>query len=292
MSTISQIEVGGSSYDIVGGIFYGEVDNTSTSTAYTATIEGISSLYDGLTIMLRNGIITSASGFTIDINDLGAKPVYNSMASGGTPARETTIFNASYIMLFIYSSTLVDGGCWICYRGYDSNSNTIGYQIRTNSSTLPASDKFYRYRLLFTSLDGTKWVPANTSSSTNATAQRTPNTKVIDPFGPIVYYGSTTAIDANASPSTGALWQQYTLVLGYSFNDTGATLVLSYPAPVFIKCTPQSGGGAKLDGYTQTLPTTADGKIYILLGIAYDETHVELKLEHPVYYYDGNGVRL
>jgi len=78
-------------------------------------------------------------------------------------------------MLFIYNSTVVSGGCWICYRGYDANSNTIGYQVRTNNSTMKAADKFYRYRLLFTSADGHKWVPANTSTSTNTTSKRDVN---------------------------------------------------------------------------------------------------------------------
>jgi len=43
------------------------------------------------------------------------------------PTRDTTIFNINYTMLFVYDSTLVNGGAWICYRGYDANTNTIGY---------------------------------------------------------------------------------------------------------------------------------------------------------------------
>lgn len=117
MAEISKIQVGQSSYDIVGGLFYGEVDSTSTSTAYTATISNLktTALYDGLTIVLKNGVVTSASGFTINVNGLGAKPCYNNMATGNdetptAPTRDTTIFNINYTMMFIYNSTLVDGG--------------------------------------------------------------------------------------------------------------------------------------------------------------------------------------
>lgn len=280
-----------------GGIYYGIVDATSTSTAFTAQIPGITSYYDGLTIMLRNGVVTSASGFTININGLGAKPSYNNMATGNpvtptAPTRDTTIFNINYTMMFVYSTALVENGAWICYRGYDGNTNTIGYQLRTNSYTLPTPQKFYRYRLLFTSADNTKFIPANTSTSTNATASRTTNTTPINPFGPILYYGSTTVVDANAKPGATVLWQQYTLTLGYSFNNTGAALVLTASAPVYLRCTPQADGSAVMDYFTQSLPTTADGKIYILLGYAYSATAIELIMNHPVYHYTNGGIHL
>lgn len=266
----------------------GAVDGTSTSTAFTATISGITELKNGVCVFLKNGVVTSASGFTVNINNLGAKPVYNNMAAASA---ETTIFNIKYTMLLVYDESRVAGGCWVCYRGYNSDTNTIGYQIRTNSRTKPASDKGYKYRLWFTSADGTKFVPANTSSSTNATASRTPNTTPIDPFGEIVYCSTNGSTNAAADLAAGAIWQQYTVALGYSFNTTGAALTLTYPAPVYIKCSPQTDGSAKLQGYTQALPSTADGYIYIYLGTAYSATNVELVQSHPVYYYADGAIR-
>ena len=160
------------------GILFGHVDSTSTSTKYTATIPGVTEYYDGLTILLRNGVVTSASGFTLNINNLGAKGSYSNMATGNpttptAPTRDTTIFNINYTMLFVYSTDLVDGGAWICYRGYDANTNTIGYQLRTNSYSLPMTSVTHRYRLLFQSADNAHWVPATNSTSTNATTART-----------------------------------------------------------------------------------------------------------------------
>lgn len=274
------------------GIPFGIVDSTSTATVFTVTVPGIYKLEDGVCCMVKNGVVTSASGFTLNVNGLGAKPCYTNLAAA---TRDTTIFNIAYTMLFVYDSTRVEDGCWICYRGYDANTNTIGYQIRGNSHTLPTTDKFYRYRLLFTSADGTHYVPANTSTSTNATAARTVNQRPINPFGEIVYYGTTTAINAEADPGAGYLWTQYTLSLGYSFNNTGAALVLQHPKPIYIKCTPQVDGSAIIDSdtpYVQALPITSDGKIYIYLGIAYSATNIELSITHPVYYYDGAGIRI
>lgn len=71
--------------------------------------------------------------------------------------------------------------------------------------------------------------------------------------------------------------------------------MLEYPKPIYLKCAPQSDGSAIIDAespYVQALPNTADGKIYIYLGIAYSATAIELRLEHPIYYHDGTRIRL
>lgn len=281
------------------GIFIGEVDSTSTSTVFTATVNGITELTDGTIVLLKNGVVTSASGFTININGLGAKPVYNNMGTGNpitptNPSRETTIFNINYTLLFIYSEDLVSGGCWLNYRGYNSDTNTIGYQLRTNSGGLPMSDKVYRYRLCFTSADGTKYVPATTSTSTNATSARSVNQRPIDPFGKIIYYSYTTAIDAGSRLGTSYQYQQMALTLGYSFNVNGSETITAWK-PCYLKCAPQTDGSAIMDASTpivQALPTSNDGKIYIYLGIAYSTTQIELYQNHPVYYHNGTGIRI
>lgn len=301
MSEINQITVGSTTYDIQSsGILYGEVDSTSTSTAFTATINGLSAYYDGVCILLKNGIVTSASGFTININNLGAKPVYSSMATGNditptAPTQESTLFNINYSLLLIYSSTLVDGGAWINYRGYNSNDNTIGYQLRTNSTVMKTSDQSRYYRLFFTSADGTYMVPANTAKDNSATSVKTVNQRPINPFGRIIYYGANSNLSAESSLSAAYFWDQYAFTLGYSFNTTGSALTLTTATPVYIKCAPQSNGSAIIDSttpYVQALPTTADGKIYIFLGIASSETQVELQPIHPVYYYSNGAIRL
>ena len=280
--------VGGPAY-VTQGIPYAQVDSTSTATVFTATVPGITRLVDGTTMFLKNGVVTSAAGFTLNINNLGAKPVYNNLE---TATAETTLFNIKYTMLFIYDEDRIEGGCWVMYRGYyATSSNTIGYLIRTNSTALPTTDKFYRYRMLFTSPDGTQWIPSNTSTSTSATVVKTPNTRPFDPFGQIAVYSTTTAVNAGAKPGVSYVWTQNIFVWGYAFNDTG-TISLTYPAPMYVIATPQADGSAVLDGYTQTLPTTNDGKIYIRVGYAYDETHVELFDHKPVYYHDGTGIRI
>ena len=269
---------------------YGQCDSTSTSTAFTATVPGVTELRDGVCMWLKNGVVTSASGFTININNLGAKPVYNNMAAA---TRETTTWNINYTMLFVYDSTRVSGGCWIFYRGYYSDANSIGYQLRTNSTALTTTDRTRYYRVLFTSADNTHWVPANTQYDNSATSNKTINQRKINPFGRIVYLGNSTSYLAGAAVSATAVWDQYAFNLGYSFSK-GSALTMTYPKPVYVKAAPQSDGSAIIDSttpYVQDLPSTEDGKIYIYLGIAYSATNVEMVINHPVYYYKDGAIR-
>ena len=273
-------------------ISYGQVDNTSTSTVFTATVPNLNELVDGTTVMLRNGYVTSAEGFTLEVNGLGAKPVYSNMANA---TRDTTIFNINYTMLFVYDSTRVDGGCWICYRGYDSNTNTVGYQIRTNSTPFTATDKGYKYRL-WLETDGNKYMPVNTSTSINATANRSSamNTREFWIGGKILYNATNGTTNANATMSATTLWQQYTITLGYSFNNTGSALSLTLNEPLYMVAKAKGNGKAQLNTpyYTQTLPSTEDGLIYIYLGHMYSATSLELALDHPVYEYKNGHIRL
>lgn len=275
------------------GIPFGVVDSTSTSKAFTATVEGITELRDGTCVLLKNGVVTSATGFTININELGAKPVYNNMDSA---AAETTIFNVKYTMLFVYDSTIIQGGAWICYRGYNSNTDTVGYQIRTHVTSLPVTKATYRYRLLFTSADGTHYVPANASKSTNATTLREVNQDKIDPFGDIRIFYSTGNVAAEARPSVTTLYQQYNgFALGYSFNTTGAALTLTPFLPIYLRCALQEDGSGIMDAnepIVQTIPEVEDNNIYIFLGIASSTTSLQLMLSHPVYRYKDGCVRI
>lgn len=269
---------------------FGEVDASSTSTAYTATIDGITELKNGVCMMLRNGDVASKAGFTFNINGLGAKPVYQSMSG----ARVETVFAVAFTGFFVFNEDRVEGGCWDLYYGYYTNTNTIGYQVRTNSSSLPVSNQTGRYRICFTGVGGGTFVPPNGSSSTSANAKKTPIVTPFDPFGKIIYYGYTTVVQMGSRLSATYLWEQNVCNIGYSFNVTGTAPTLTSWKPVFAKATPQADGSAILDPdepCTQELPTEEDGFIYIRLGIAYNATNIELDLNHPVYCYKNGAVR-
>ena len=76
MSIISKIAIPGVAdpYDIQAykalSIPLGYVDTTSTATSFTATVSGITSLYDGLTVYLSNTVIAANGAWTLNINNL------------------------------------------------------------------------------------------------------------------------------------------------------------------------------------------------------------------------------
>lgn len=270
-------------------------------TKWDVTDSTITEYVDGMVVCLKVPVAGNGTyGTGLQINDLGYKPVVynvNSMVSTryGVGSIVWCVYNATQTgSLYINSTSAVTvTGCWQV-QDYDANTNTIGYQLRTNSSTRPVSSATYRYRLMFSSLDNSQWVPANNSTSTNATSARTVNQEVINPWGRIVYYSTTAAKTAGQSLSATAQWDRYIFNLGYSFND-GSALDLTFPGPVYIKCAPQASGGAIIDSttpYTQALPSSADGKIYIYLGQAYSASEVELIDYHPVFYHDGSKIAM
>ena len=64
------------------GLIRATMGNTSTSTAFVATANEITSLYDGLTIVVKNTVVASESGCTLNLNGLGAKRIWLSQANG------------------------------------------------------------------------------------------------------------------------------------------------------------------------------------------------------------------
>lgn len=281
--------VAGGTADRAASIPFGQVDSTSTSTAFTATVPGITELRDGVCVFLMNGVVTSASGFTININNLGAKPAYQTLAAA---TRVTTLFNVNYTMLFIYNSSRVAGGCWDMFYGYNSDTNTLAYNVRTNVSAGNMNSQLYRYEILFTLPDGTL-EPANNVSNKPTTYTKALTTESFNPFDPIYYYATTTAVAAGAAPSASYLYTQYSGIdLRYSFN-AGSTLT-AYK-PVYLRCTPQGNCEVKLDGndcVVQALPSTADGKVYIYLGKTYSTYQIWLSQNHPIYEYKGGKLKL
>ena len=117
---IDKFDYSGNTYKIdYSRIPYGTIDANSTSTVFNATVDGITELSNGVCALIKNGVITSAAGCTLNVNNLGAKPIYNSMAES---TRITTMFNKTYTFLFVYNTVRVSTGCWDMYYGYYTNS--------------------------------------------------------------------------------------------------------------------------------------------------------------------------
>lgn len=265
---------------------YGEVDNTSTSTAFTATLPGITVYQSGLSVVLLNNTIASASGCTLNINGIGAKPIYRSTSV----ASATNDWSLGSTFTFIYSETMIEGGCWVIMRGtVTTNTDTIAYNIRYDQSVLVPYAALYRYMICFTKDDTTILPVSKTSNSTGTSKSLT--TEEFNPFMPIYYYSTTSTVSAGTAVSGSYMWTQHsTAYLNYAFN-TGSTLVAN--KNVYVVIDKQSDGLFKLASspISQDLPTTADGHYYLLLGKPYSTTRIVLFETHPIFYYENSQLK-
>jgi hypothetical protein len=176
-------------------------------------------------------------------------------------------------------------GCWKIAE-YDS-TNT--HQLRMYYGYYKPTTNLYRYMLCFQK-DSTQVVPVNAVENSTATT-KTLTTEAFNPFGFILYYNSTTTINAGSVISAGTLYEQIHLDLRYSFN-TAKNLTAN--KDIYIVTNLQSDGMVKLDSspITQTLPNSDDGKLYIYLGQALSTYQIEIRPYHPVYWYKDGKVQL
>ena len=171
----------------------------------------------------------------------------------------------------------------------ETGDDTNIWQLRHNAGNYVVSTALYRYMLCLQKNE-TTLIPMNAVNNSTATT-KTLTTDIFNPFGQIVYYNNTNTVNANASVGASALFEQSQLDLRYSFN-TGTTLTSH--KDVYMVAVPQTNGMAKLHStpITQTLPTSENGLIYILLGRAYSNYQIELYPMHPIYEYKNGSLGL
>ena len=152
------------------GILIGRTNSTSTATVQTATVPGLTELFDGMFMFIYNSTIASASGWTLNINGLGAKQVYNSQN-----ARTTTGFAKNTWFPLIY-----DGVNDRFVIGYITDNNTTysnaslgqGYgTCATAAATAAKVVSLSSYALTVNGIVAVKFtndVPANATMNINS----------------------------------------------------------------------------------------------------------------------------
>ena len=152
------------------GILIGRTNSTSTATVQTATVPGLTELFDGMFMFIYNSTIASASGWTLNINGLGAKQVYNSQN-----ARTTTGFSKNTWFPLIY-----DGVNDRFVIGYITDNNTTysnaslgqGYgTCATAAATAAKVVSLSSYALTVNGIVAVKFtndVPANATMNINS----------------------------------------------------------------------------------------------------------------------------
>ena len=275
---------------------FGKVNSTSTSTAYTATVNGITTLADGVCMFLMNGVVTSASGFTININNLGAKPVYNTMAAA---TAITTTFNVNYTMLFVYNSQRITNGCWDMYYGYNSDTTTARGQVQYYFRPY-AGQTIYRYKFVMQGADNRVYPIVTTNQQNSTQVTKTPTTVGLRPWK-IWYYNGTDTISAGSATKAQTLLSSiYATTAVYNFNASTGTYKMIYLQGSYDKDTDLFTLDTGSNYYKFVPTNTANitlstyltsGKYYLLLGGTYSSTNYFSLFEYnPFYYFDGTNL--
>ena len=280
---------------------FGKLDTTSTSTVMTAQIDGITELRDGVCMFLRNDVVTSASGFTINVNGLGAKPVYSTMADA---TRITTTFNVNYTMLFVYNSSRVSGGCWDMYYGYNSDTTT-GRGYNDYYFRPYAGETIYRYKFLMQGLDN-RMHPITVTNQASATqVDKTPTSAGLRPWKVWYYSGTGTVNAGSAMPAQALLPATYITTAGYNFNTATGTYKMVYLRGTYDKDTDlfylYDDGSTPCNSYYIYVPdNTANinlgtyfvqGYYYLLVGGTYSTSnYMSLFSNNPLCYFDGTNL--
>lgn len=190
-------------------------------------------------------------------------------------------------MLFVYDSSRVTDGCWICYRGYDSNSNYYDRMVWSNVE-LVAGAASGRYSIGFVGKDG-KFYGIATTSGTGTS--KTLNTNV-EFDGTRVFYQLTATYAAGFSVGASACYSRYPGIdVRYSCNQ-GSWMTAQ--KPVYMILHPQTSGYFKLGAtiFTQTLPTTEDNLCYMPVGIAYTTAKMVFEPKPIFFYYKDSALRV
>ena len=152
-------------------------------------------------------------------------------------------------------------------------STSIGFAIYGTQLILRGSDN------KFTSICGSR------STSTN----KTRTTRGFYPDS-IFYYSIITGVNGNSKTTKNTVWSQCDLDIRYCFNTTSLTASL----PVYLVCTFNTSTSLFIldtTWWAQSLPSTEDGKYYVLLGYMSTTTIMTLIGEHPVYAYKNGAIR-
>jgi len=290
-------------------IFYGTCSTAASTTAkvVTCTEFSTSDLKAGAAILVTfTATNTGAVGsLTMNVNSTGAKAMkkqYNTSTGNLTSAGELIAGNT---YLFVYNATYSsNAGAWVLITAdynntYDmsqlfSCSGTTNTELETSAN---GGLGYHRYCLLMMT-PNQKWSAISAVSDSTAADQGTSSAKVASTANFLIdssiLYPTTNIYAAPGGTCAFAAYSAIGFNLRYSIGTTATNVMLSSQKPIYLVGIPNADGATfKLDStqwWTQDLPTSNDGKIYIYLGLAYSTSNIYLNAYHPVFCHNGTNV--
>ena len=274
-------------------VYFIKGTQTSSTNLWTGLLPDGVTYYNGLTIDYLLPYAGTSSAATLNLSNLGAKPVYyGNSATGATTTHygANTVIHLTYVIDAAFNS---GNGCWKASNYYDSNTVS---QLRWDYTTITAGTAgIFPYTLIMMNTSG-NYESIVTSSSTDTSKSR--NTVGFVPGTLLTYYASGTTTSGNkVSGSNYGVYEAYTAV-DFRYSANISTSALTVGKPVFLVGT-ITNGLFYLDStwWTQTLPTSDNGKVYMFIGMTYNiysastEYRVNLAPYHPMYWYKNGALR-
>ena len=299
----------------VGGshtIYAGNTLTGDTAGYWHANIDGITELYDGLTIKVRLMTSYNSTANSLNVNGLGDKLVcyrYNSVLTSHVPSRSEVLLTyrtsahtgytpTSSFNAFVKNTTYTDG--WVLNTQYQDGNNYERYL--PNYERFYTSERLTRYQICGIDVDG-RVVPLTpiASGSYDTGTTKTCTTKALNPYK-FYYYTTTTVVAAGAIVGANCLYEAIpTTSVRFTFNSDFATYKNIYlcgtlnPAGMFVlnntsttswyTQVPKNTGSITLSSYFTA------GYYYIRLGATYSSVnYFQLAPTHELYYFDGTNL--
>ncbi len=264
---------------------------------WDVTDDTVTAYEDGMVVWLEVPVAGNGSyGTCLQINSLGYKPVVynvNTMISSRYSVGSMVLacYNATQTATAYFNSgsaTTVTG-CWQV-MDYDTNTTSISNLYHPRATRVVTGGQLKRY-VMCVEADETGIIPLNYTGTTATT--KTMTTEAFDPTREILYYTTNATVAENNSVAlSGCFYSNTSVDARYTFNS-GTTLTAN--RELYMVLDVQSDGRlCKLAStpWSQTLPTTDDGHVYLLLGYAYDTYHIELYPHHPMFKHDGTSLNI
>ena len=269
--------------------YYGESTTAAATVQKEVSIPSITKLEVGQVIIVKPTITSTVANSTLKLNNFDAYPMrYGSAAI--TTSTDSVVWYAEVPSTFVF-----DGTYWrFVSRGGDNNTTyTMNYTVDAgNYKAGTGSYAISRYSLILQKPDGTWEKPTNTAAAYSTATTKTVNTNGFL-LNRIKYYGTTTNVANGALVATNVCYDKAASVdLRYSTN-CGATTTWAAGEFIYLVGSINSTDGLfyldTTQWWTNALPTTNDGKLYIRLGIVLTAASYTMSFlnDRPIYYYNG-----
>lgn len=268
-------------------LFYGTCSSAAATTEKAVTCSEFTAndLVAGTMINVKfdNTNSGAVASLTLNVNGTGAKSIkyiYNNKLNN-IPAAGYLLANNMYTFRY-------DGTNWVVQLMYNTDNNTttvqdvyVGYNYG-----ISGTNGYKQYSILMNDEQG---LPTSLTT-TNGTGTKTKATNGFQ-LGEMYYYNGSVNVNAGEAGSSIFKYVSFDVDARYSFN-CGSTLVAG--KSLYLVGSIGDNGLFYLDDtwWTMSLPTSDDGKVYVLVGNVVSTTKVHLIPFHPCYVYKNGGVQL